>query len=117
MSSTSPPAVDLDESARSLDEGVRFPLCNPASLGALFSDACLQEVATIQIDVPTVFRDFDDCWQPFLGGEAPAPGYCMSLDEGSRANLREAIRRRLPVEEDGSISLVARAWAVRGRAP
>lgn len=110
-------AVDIDESARSLDEGVRFPLCNPASLSGLFSDAGLQGVATTQIDVPTVFRDFDDYWQPFLGGQAPAPGYCMSLDEGRRANLREAIRRRLPVEEDGSISLVARAWAVRGRAP
>jgi SAM-dependent methyltransferase len=64
-------AVDLDESARPLDEGVRFPICNPASLGELFSDARLGEVTTVEIDVPTVFRDFDDYWQPFLRGQAP----------------------------------------------
>ena len=52
----------------------------------------------------------------FLGGQAPAPGYCMSLDEHRRAVLREHIRERLPMAEDGSIRLVARAWAVRGRA-
>jgi hypothetical protein len=29
--------------------------------------------------------------------------------------LRERIRAALPVAADGSIALVARAWAVRGR--
>jgi hypothetical protein len=66
------------------------------------------------IDVPTVFRDFDDYWSPFLGGQAPAPGYAMALDEQARARLRERIRAELPFEPDGSIRLVARAWAVRG---
>jgi hypothetical protein len=39
----------------------------------------------------------------------------MSLDEGRRAILRERIRSMLPIEQDGSIRLVARAWAVQGR--
>ena len=68
------------------------------------------------IDVPTTFRDFDDYWSPFLGGQGPAPGYAKSLDEGRRATLRERIRSMLPIAEDGSINLIARAWAVRGRA-
>lgn len=59
--------------------------------------------------------DFDDYWSPFLGGQAPAPGYAMSLTEEGRAGLREYIRRSLPIGPDGSIHLVARAWAVRGR--
>ncbi len=66
------------------------------------------------IDVPTVFRDLDDYWSPFLGGQGPAPGYAMSLDEERRAALRERIRAGLPFEADGSIQLIARAWAVRG---
>jgi hypothetical protein len=66
------------------------------------------------IDVPTHFRDFDDYWTPFLGGQAPAPGYAMSLAEEQRIALREQIRRTLPIEPDGSIRLIARAWAVRG---
>ena len=66
------------------------------------------------IEVPTIFRDFDDYWNPFLGGQGPAPSYTMSLTEDRRAALRERIRANLPINSDGSISLVARAWAARG---
>jgi hypothetical protein len=64
--------------------------------------------------VPTVFRDFDDYWSPFLGGQGPAPGYLMALNEERRAALRDHIRAALPAAADGSIPLIARAWAVRG---
>jgi hypothetical protein len=40
----------------------------------------------------------------------------MSLDENRRAALREHIRQQLPAAPDGSIHLIARAWAVQGRA-
>ena len=67
------------------------------------------------IDIPTVFADFDDYWQPFLGGQGPAPAYAMSLDETARVRLRDRIRERLPVSANGSIALTARAWAARAR--
>jgi SAM-dependent methyltransferase len=104
----------LDPLARELDEGVRFPLCRPEPLQALFISAGLANVQVRAVDVPTRFRDFDDCWTPFLGGQAPAPGYTMSLEEDRRASLREYLRARLPYDADGSIPLIARAWAVRG---
>jgi SAM-dependent methyltransferase len=109
-------AAALDPRARDLDEGVRFPLCRPERLTALFSDASLRDVEAMAIDVPTVFRDFDDYWRPFLGGNGPAPAYAMSLDERARDRLRDRIRAELPVAADGTIRLVARAWAVRGAA-
>jgi SAM-dependent methyltransferase len=104
----------LDPLARELDEGVRFPLCRPEPLQALFISAGLANVQVRAVDVPTRFRDFDDYWTPFLGGQAPAPGYTMSLEEDRRASLREYLRARLPYDADGSIPLIARAWAVRG---
>ena len=107
-------AAAVDPAAAALDEGRRFGLCRPEPLAALFRDAGLAEVAGRPIEVPTRFRDFDDYWTPFLGGQGPAPGYAMALDEGRRAALREALRARLPVAADGSIPLVARAWAVAG---
>jgi hypothetical protein len=73
-----------------------------------------REVETRAIEVPTVFEDFEDYWSPFLGGQAPAPGYCMSLSEERRSALREFIRTSLPILANGSIHLIARAWAVRG---
>lgn len=109
-------AGELDPAARQLDERVRFPLCAPGPLAGLFAQAGLSGVAVRAIDVPTVFRDFDDYWSPFLGGQGPAPGYAMSLDDAHRAALRERIRSHLPAAADGTIHLVARAWAVRGRA-
>ena len=51
----------------------------------------------------------------FPGGQAPAPGYCMSLTEERRAALRDRIRSTMTVKPDGSIHLIARAWAVRGQ--
>jgi hypothetical protein len=108
-------AVALDPAATDLEEGVRFPICRPERLEALWRAGGLADVASRAIDVPTVFRDFDDYWSPFLGGQGPAPGYAMSLDEERRTALRERILAALPVAGDGSISLVARAWAVQGR--
>ncbi|HEX9439300.1 MAG TPA: methyltransferase domain-containing protein, partial [Roseiflexaceae bacterium] len=107
-------AVALNPAARDLDEGRRFPICRPGPLARLFRDAGLKAVETRAIDVPTDFRDFDDYWSPFLGGQAPAPGYAMALTEEQRAALRERIRAGLPIAADGSIHLIARAWAVRG---
>lgn len=107
-------AAELDPAARALDEGQRFPMCRPEPLAELWRGAGLEAVRTRAIDVATVFRDFDDYWMPFLGGQGPAPGYAMSLDQTSRGALRDLIRSRLPAHPDGTIHLVARAWAVTG---
>ena len=107
-------AAALDPNAVELDEGRRFPICHPDALSQLFESAGLHNVEVRPIEVPTVFRDFDDYWSPFLGGQGPAPGYAMSLSDERRLALRERIRAELPMAADGSIPLVARAWAVRG---
>ena len=108
-------AVALDPAAAELDQGVRFPLCRPEALEAAFVDAGLEEVTVSAIDIPTVFRSFDDYWAPFLSGVRSAPAYVMSLDPAAREQLRNRLDWTLPREPDGSIELTARAWAVRGR--
>ncbi|MFD4421467.1 class I SAM-dependent methyltransferase [Agromyces sp. NPDC058484] len=107
-------ATELDPAAAALDEGVRFAECTPEALTWRFATAGLLDIETTGIEVPTVFRDFDDYWAPFLGGQGPAPAYAMSLEAPERDRLRERLRERMPLRDDGSIALVARAWAVRG---
>jgi hypothetical protein len=107
--------VALDPSASKLVEATRFPICQPPALTSLFQDAGLHDVQTLTIDVPTTFKSFDDYWNPFLGGQGPAPAYAMSLTEERRSALRDRIRETLPIAGDGTIPLIARAWAVRGR--
>ena len=107
-------AVSLDSGARELHEAKRYPLCKPEPLKKLFESVGFNDVAVRAIDVITVFKDFDDYWSPFLGGQGPAPAYAMSLKEGARNALRDNLRASLPIASDGSISLIARAWAIKG---
>jgi hypothetical protein len=111
-------AVGLDPAkAGPLDEGARFPLCKPDRLEALFRSGGLAEVETAPIDVPMQFRDFDDYWRPFLGGQGPSGAYAVTLSQGEQAQLREHLRAELPTRPDGTITLLSRAWAVRGVKP
>jgi SAM-dependent methyltransferase len=105
-------AASLDPDAADLAEDRRFPFCEPSALTALARTAGLASIECEAIEVPTMFRDFDDLWQPFTLGAGPAPGYCASLDSEKRAALRQALQERLPVAADGSIALNVRAWAV-----
>ena len=103
----------LDPKAKELDEGRRFRLCKPEPLRRLFLSAGLEDVEVHAIEVPTRFRDFDDYWSPFLGGQGPAPSYAMSLSQERRGELRERIWAGLPRDPDGGIPLTARAWAIQ----
>ena len=59
----------LDPAASILDEGQRFRLGQAEPLRHLFQTAQLAQGEVRSIDVATVFRDFDDYWSPFLGGQ------------------------------------------------
>lgn len=106
--------VALNPSASALDEGRRFPLCNPDILGQLWTEAGLRGIEVRAIDVVTLFKNFTDYWSPFLSGQGPAPGYVASLNEDEQSALRENIHGSLPIAQDETISLIARAWAIKG---
>ena len=110
-------AASLDPAAVPMHEGARFPLCHPVALRRAFEDARLADVDVGPLDLATRFADFDDYWQPFLGGQGPAPAYVASLDDDRRTRLCAALKAALPHADDGSITLDARAWAVRGTRP
>ena len=107
-------AAALDPAAIELDEGRRFPLNNPKSLTELFQNVGIRHTEVRPIDIYTDFKNFDDFWNPILGGQGPAPGYVMSLSEENRARLRERLYNSLPFAVDESIPMVARAWAIKG---
>ncbi|NND31972.1 MAG: class I SAM-dependent methyltransferase [Saprospiraceae bacterium] len=108
-------ASSIDHNSRLLDEGVRFPICNSDTLSKEFKQAGISEVETTMLDVETKFESFDDYWTPFLGGQGPAPSYVASLSEEMQADLKDQVFNSLPIESDGSIKLLARAIAIRGR--
>jgi SAM-dependent methyltransferase len=107
-------AVALDPAAEALDEGRRFPICRREALGEALERAGLDEVETSAIIVPAQFESFEAFWSPFLGGQGPAPGYAVGLDDDARARLKERIREEMPPQTDVGLRLDLRAWAARG---
>jgi SAM-dependent methyltransferase len=107
-------AIAASPKDAALDQAERFPLCQPEPLAILFQEAGLKGVLVRAIDIPTVFRDFDDFWLPFLGRQGAAPTYLASLDSKVQAQIRDRLRARLASNDDGSITLTARAWAIQG---
>lgn len=108
-------AVAVDRNAEALDEAIRFPICRPDALEQLFTDAGAAGVSVTSITVPTVFKNFEDLWLPFLGGQGPAPSYTIALGEQRRIALRERLRKSIPMVGTAQIALTAKAWVVSGK--
>jgi trans-aconitate methyltransferase len=107
-------AVAVSPDDAKLDQAERFPICQPGPLQALFERVKLKSVTVRAIDIRTVFRDFDDYWNPFLGRTGAAPTYLASVGDEVRERIRLALKGRLAPTQAGPIELTARAWAVRG---
>lgn len=107
-------ACEIDPGARKLDEGIRFPICHADNLRKAFEQAGLSAIQTTTLDIDTVFRNFEDYWNPFLGGQGPAPGYLASLNTAQQNELKNALHSKLETDSNGAIKMLARAIAVRG---
>lgn len=105
--------IALDPEALNLHEGKRFPNTNPKGLKRLFENAGLHNPTVESLQIKTNFRNFDDYWKPFLGGQGPAATYVLSLGESDQIQLRNSLHDNLPIQKDGSIPLIARAWAAK----
>ena len=99
------------------DEAARFPICAPEPLAQTWRGAGLESVEVRSLDIHTDFRDFDDFWVPFTGGQGPAPSYLATLGEAQQNALRDRLLEAVPRDANGAISLRARAWSVKGVRP
>ena len=110
-------AIAVSPNDSKLDQAERFPICQPEPLEALFTDSGLKAVSSRWIEIPTVFKNFDDYWIPFLGKQGAAPTYLASVKEEIREKIRARLQARLLPSVDGTIPLRAKAWAVQGSVP
>lgn len=108
-------ARSLDPEAGAWDPRSTHSISRPESLHATFEGAGLRAVVVEGVELPAVFRNFDDYWQPcLLDGPTPVQRYVRSLDIDRRDALRWRLQEILPVAADGSISLIGRLWLARG---
>ncbi len=107
-------AAQDDPTVTTFPEVKRYALCQPEPLRALFAAAGLEAIEVVGLESPALFRDFDDYWQPFLGGQGVPSAYVAILPDERRTALRKKLRAALPILADGRVPLRIRAWAVRG---
>ena len=108
------------EAAREVDPGrardadeAHMRWRSPVELTELWRAAGLDNVRTAPLVAQAAYAGFEDLWEPLPLGVGPAGAFCKALDDGARADLHDAFRRRLGVG-DGPFELSARAWAVAG---
>ena len=87
-------AISLSEDALEKDEAVRFPICNADKLRQLFQSEGLTDIETSIIDVPTVFKDFDDFWKPFLQVKPPLQDIVCHYQKEPDKNLNKKYLNR-----------------------
>lgn len=106
-------AIAIDPAAANFDAG-KHPMGNPDNLRTLYEQTGLHTVETSPLDVDAHFTSFDDFWLPFLSAQGSISKYLRSLDQPAVNRLSEQLRRQVPINADGTIDLIARAWAVKG---
>lgn len=108
-------AVALDKSASQYDEGVRFPICQPDNLKALFESCNLKDIELASLSIPAYFETFEAYWELLNIGNFPAPAYLKSLSKEKQTELKAHLQEAVPTQPDGLIYMATRAWAIRGK--
>ena len=87
-----------------------------AELRLHWASGGLREIATAELPVTLRFADFTDFWLPVLSASTPTTALVASLPADARDAVSLRLRRvLLGSGPDGSFSLTAHAFAVRGR--
>lgn len=106
------PLAAFWQAVRELDPGAQdesgLAGVREGHLSQLFSQAGLSVTRDTMLTVGVSHSTFEEWWQPFTLGVAPAGAYVASLDEDHRAALRERCRAKL----SQPINVSATAWAV-----
>jgi SAM-dependent methyltransferase len=96
------------------DEAATMRPRSEDELADLWRRVGLEDVRAGRLLAHAFYDGFEDLWEPITTGIAPAGAFYTSLDEGGRAALRDAFRRRLGVGDE-PFTLEAVAFAVVGR--
>jgi SAM-dependent methyltransferase len=101
--------------ARELDPGVddesQRAGAREGHLAALMREAGVGDVAEAALTVSVQHASFDEWWEPFTLGVGPAGAFVAGLAPERRERLRERCKETFPHD----LTVVAVAWAARGR--
>ena len=86
------------------------------AMRALWEGAGFVDVETREITVERSFADFDEYWR--IGQSAPGTAALLAqMGEADAGRFMRQLRKRVPADASGKITLTAHANAVKGRLP
>jgi ubiquinone/menaquinone biosynthesis C-methylase UbiE len=101
---------------RSSRNKVGRPFETLTELQQRWASAGLAEIEAAYLPVALPFADFADFWLPVLSASTPTTALVAELPTNAREAVRVHLRRALLGQRhDGSFSLTAHAFAIRGR--
>jgi SAM-dependent methyltransferase len=83
----------------------------PGQLAALLAAAGCTDVTEGEVSVTQAFDGFDEWWEPYTLGVAPAGRQLAALEDPERERVRAAARALFP---PGPFTVEVTAWAARG---
>jgi ubiquinone/menaquinone biosynthesis C-methylase UbiE len=107
-------AIAVDGAAALADQAAIFPFCKPEQLRQLFIDSGLRNVGVQPISATARFPDFATYWCALMAEDWTGGRFVSALPEIDRQAIRKRLYESLPLQDDGSFVLTARAWAARG---
>lgn len=95
----------------------RWRICSEEGIKELVERSPLRDKRVWSVEIETAFPSPDELWEGFLLGVGPSGSWTVGLTRERQEELRTLYQERLPVAEDGSVRLTARALAFAGSAP
>jgi hypothetical protein len=110
-------AKEVNPTAEKYDAGTKFKLCAEENLSELFRSIGLQDIKFITIQQIAAYNDFDDYWNPIVTAQGSVTEFMSLLSEKEKQDLKEVLRRKLPIARNGDFKLIVTALAVKGVKP
>lgn len=107
-------AKEVIAGAETFDAGRRFSICTKEKLTRLFEELNLYDVQCTTIEKIATFENFDDYWLPIASAQGSVTEFMSTLTETERDELKENLKRRLPIALNSEIKLIISALAVKG---
>jgi SAM-dependent methyltransferase len=86
-------AAALDpQASRTRDRLFSNPLSTPDGLKGLWQTAGLVDIEVGSLTIRMNYANFDDYWEPLLGGQGPVGTFAAGLPEDARRQLQTAVR-------------------------